>query len=155
MDEFKILTFNIDDLENPEFYRKLPTTETDRYSNCSPQKSLLYQNIKKPNIIIAKPCGLKTTTINVLKATTSDNKFLFSIRKFRQLGDRTHVIIYCVDIKDGNIIRNIYYTSRSEIGSWRYCTIREGDNAYDKGANYVCTTYAHIQIQKFIYDVYS
>jgi hypothetical protein len=153
MDKFKILTFDIAALENPEFYIKLPTTETDLYSNCSPKKSLLYRNIEKPNIIIAKPCGLNTTTINVLKAKTSKHNFLFSIRKFRQLGDRTHVIIYCVDKKDGNITRNIYYTSRSEIGSWRYCTIREGDDNYDKGANYVCTTYAHIQIQKFIYDM--
>lgn len=150
--EIKVLSYEV--LNNPIRYIKIPNR--DNYSTCmrDPPLALLYEKIDLPKRRYAISCRLKAgRPLKVLHVTCGREKNLwFSIRKFIERGRRLHVVIYCTDEITGEITRNIYYTSQSEVGAWRYCTIR-GDGGYNKGIDYVSTTYVHIQVQKFIREV--
>ena len=88
--------------------------------------------------------GLKDKTNNpVLKYK---DKSIFSIRRFEKEGNRYHVTIYC--FKMGNVLdyeRFVLYTSTSEGLFWRFCALRD-DGQYDKGFNYVTTTFINMDL---------
>lgn len=108
------------------------------------------------NIKIANPINKKNPEeVDYLVVTNTEghNRFVFSIRKFlKTRQDRRHVIIYCYDIEKEELSRHIYYTSLSEGKFWRYCLLRKLDNAYEKGINYVTTSFIDINLQKFIFE---
>jgi hypothetical protein len=153
-ENFEINVVRLDIINDPTRYKQIPNR--DEYSTCmrDPPLALLYEKVDLPNRRFAIPCRLiEGRPLKVLHVTHGrDINLWFSIRKFIYSGKRLHVVIYCTNEKNGEITRNIYYTSQSEVGAWRYCTIRD-DGGYDKGIDYVSTTYVHIQVQKFIHEV--
>lgn len=81
------------------------------------------------------------------------NIFYFSIRKFYKRNkdpNRLLVIIYCNNIITGEVKRNTYYTSISDGSYWRFCVKRDDSNSFEKGYNYISSTFCNIYIQKFI-----
>ena len=109
-----------------------------------------FSNTFKNTLKTIEPMGLKDKTNNpVLKYK---NKSIFSIRRFEeQENDRYHVIIY--NFKMGNKLdyeRIVLYTSKSEGLFWRLCGLRD-DGGYDKGFNYVTTTFVNMDLQLFLF----
>jgi hypothetical protein len=86
---------------------------------------------------------------------TGGLKYIFTLAKIESLNGRLHAIVYCTDLsstKSFNVTKNKYYESRSDGHMWRYCTI-DNDDVYYKGYDYVSTSFIHIQLQKYLFDV--
>jgi hypothetical protein len=108
-----------------------------------------YSNTLKNTLRIVEPIGLidKTNT----PFLRYKDKSIFSIRRFEKEGNRYHVTIYC--FKMGNVLdyeRFVLYTSTSEGLFWRFCGLRS-NGGYDKGFNYVTTTFINMDLQLFLF----
>jgi hypothetical protein len=108
----------------------------------------------KKNIKIASPDQKKNRGVEYLSVTDKESipKFVFSIRRFEKTtSGRLHMTIYCYDIQEDKLSRHIYYTSLSEGRFWRLCVYRREDGGYEKGSNYVTTSFIDMELQKFIF----
>lgn len=115
----------------------------------------LYINNPEPNYKIKIPTGLKSgEEIYFLKYSRSETDYkdalIFSISRFYKRGDRTHVIIYSNDRKTGEITRFECYSSISDGSFWRFCVKNDDGDKYDKGYNYISTTFINIYLQRYI-----
>ncbi len=113
--------------------------------------------IKKiePNYKIKVPNGLKSSeNIYFLKCSRSltDNTdvLMFSISRFYKRGDRTHVVIYSNDRKTGEITRFVCYSSISDGSFWRLCIKNDSTDRYEKGYNYISSSFMNIYLQEYI-----
>lgn len=116
----------------------------------------LYINNKDANYKIKIPTGLKLgQKICFLKYSRSlsddADALIFSISKFYKRGDRTHVIIYSNDRKTGEITKFECYSSISDGSFWRFCVKDDDEDKYDKGYNYISSTFINIYLQQYIY----
>lgn len=116
---------------------------------------ILYISKTEPNYKIKIPTGLKLDEkIYFLKYSRSltDDKdaLIFSISRFYKRGERTHVIIYSNDRKTGEITRFECYSSISDGSFWRFCVKNDDGDKYDKGYNYISSTFINIYLQKYI-----
>jgi hypothetical protein len=77
-----------------------------------------------------------------------NERISFVIRKVYKVKKRTHIILYsCKDGEDPK--RFEIYASTSNLNFFRLCF--QNENKYDKGLNYVSTTFINIELQRFIY----
>ena len=115
--------------------------------------------IKKtePTYKIKIPVGLKSghsiPFLSWTKSSTSNDQYQFSISRFykkRRDDGRTHVVLYCNYRKNGDTKRFECYSSVSDGSFWRFCVKDNRAERYDKGYNYVTTTFINIYLQKFI-----
>lgn len=108
-----------------------------------------FSNTLKNTLRTIEPDGLEDKKNNpILKYK---DKSIFSIRRFEKEGNRYHVTIYC--FKMGDVLyyeRFVLYTSTSEGLFWRFCGLRD-DGGYDKGFNYVTTTFINMDLQLFLF----
>jgi hypothetical protein len=77
-------------------------------------------------------------------------QLIFSIRRFLQRQNYNHVIIYCYDSINKNTTRHEYYASHSQLSFFRYCIERKTYGGYEKGFNYISSTFINMDLQKFI-----
>jgi len=75
----------------------------------------------------------------------------FTIRKIYYVNDRTHVVLYSCKSNE-NAKRIELYTSKSNLGFFRLCILDPVGEKYEKGYNYISTTFINLSLQKFIYD---
>lgn len=113
--------------------------------------------IKKiePNYKIKIPTKLIGQQIPILtykKSSTENDMYQFTISRFYSREDetRTHVVLYCNDILTGEITRFECYASKSDGSFWRFCVKDDNEDRYDKGYNYITTTFINIYLQRFI-----
>ncbi len=111
----------------------------------------------EPNYKIKIPIGLKSGRkvpfLTWTKSSDPVDMYQFSISRFYKKSinsDRIHVVIYCNYIKSGEITRFECYSSISDGSFWRFCVKDNNAERYDKGYNYVTTTFINIYLQKFI-----
>ena len=98
------------------------------------------------------PVGLKVAS-DFINCLEYDNKLQFSIKQFYKksgIDDRLHVIICCNNLITKTIETLNYYTSNSDGSFWRFCIQIAGQ--YDKGYNYISTTFINIYLQRFIFE---
>lgn len=91
--------------------------------------------------------------MKILSYNSSSEKFYFFIRRFYKLRrnqDRVYVIMYSNDRSTGDIKRFEYYRSTSDGYFWRLCIKRDDDESFDKGFNYISSTFVNMNIQHFI-----
>jgi len=103
---------------------------------------------------IVDPVGFKGKKINAI--VFPKDKLIFSIRRFEKVGRHNHVIVYCHELSSIpgkiTITRHTYYQSVSDGNFWRYCVTLPGEDKYDKGYNYVATTFINIDLQSFLFN---
>lgn len=102
----------------------------------------------------AIPIGLKKES-NIHSYLEYNNELEFSIRRFykkSRSNDRLFVIIYCYDKENNEFETLNYYTSISDGSFWRFCVQLDDENPYDKGYNYISTTFINIYLQRFILE---
>ena len=169
-DIYEISILNLDRLNDVTYYSKtnLGVAELDDFSFCQDidvsGRKLFFQKNENSKIKYSIPCGLKRSEtdsskrlpLSFLHVTYNDTIMTFTIRKFRILkrdSDRLHAIVYCNNQSTGEFYRNIYYTSKSEGNIWRYCTTIRNDRdiIYNKGRDYISTTFVHVQLQKLLF----
>lgn len=78
---------------------------------------------------------------------------IFSIRGFFKLKnkeDRLFVSIFGNDVLIGACERFLCYASISDGSFWRFCIKDDTEERFDKGYNYVSSTFINIYLQKFI-----
>jgi hypothetical protein len=118
-----------------------------------------YRKKDDPNFTLIKPTGqLESNKLFYLKYYKDDkdkypNKFLqFSISHFYQLtiNKRIHVIIFCNDHETGFRSAFTCYTSISDGSFWRYCIKDSTMERYEKGYNYISSSFINIYLQRFI-----
>jgi hypothetical protein len=130
----------------------LPKDNCERINN-SEYKFFFY---KLGNIRIVEPIGVKS--MSNISCLCYNNKLYFSIRRLYSFEDhgieRKHVVIYCYDSETDKFIRSTYYKSFSDGGFWRYCIKRKNKNEYEKGYDYISSSFINIYLQNYI-DVYS
>jgi WW domain len=110
------------------------------------------------DIIVAYPDGKKVEgTVNALYCINDDGSALvFSIRRFfekdrpRDKGGRLHIVVYCYNTETQILRRSVYYSSISDGSFWRYCITYP--RRYDKGINYISTTFINVELQKFLFN---
>lgn len=117
--------------------------------------NLYYIKKIEPNYKIKVPNGLKSgENIYFLKysrsLTDDTDALMFSISRFYKRGDRTHVIIYSNDRKTGEITRFECYSSISDGSFWRFCVKDDSRDRYEKGYNYISSTFINIYLQEYI-----
>ena len=113
--------------------------------------------IKKiePNYKIKIPNGLKSNeNIYFLKysrsLTDETDALVFSISRFYKRNDRKHVVIYSNDRKTGEITRFECYSSISDGSFWRFCVKDDSVDRYEKGYNYISSSFINIYLQEYI-----
>jgi len=131
--------------------------QSDSYKNVEFYKGIIRKKgLKDIEFNCVVPLKLDSDQILIL---SYKNKLFFSIRKFYEVNDRTHVVVYCYNSEDEKTTRNVYYTSKSDGSFWRYCIKREEKskdgtnipvNQYAKGYSYVSSTFVNIYLQEFI-----
>jgi hypothetical protein len=86
---------------------------------------------------------------SIIFSTNEDNTeyLIFSIFNMYFNLDRLFASVFCYDVKNKTLSKNYYYTSKSELGMWRYCTYRLYTHL-NKGYNYVSTTAINLELQK-------
>ena len=141
---------NLDDkLLETEYYKVDLTMYNKKELSNGANYYERFSNTFKNTLRTIEPIGLKDKTNNpILKYK---DKSIFSIRRFEKEGNRYHVTIYC--FKMGNVLdyeRFVVYTSTSEGLFWRFCALRD-DGKYDKGFNYVTTTFINMDLQLFLF----
>lgn len=123
-----------------------------------------YYRLTEPKYKISQPLEYTYTTST---STGTNIEFLrykrnpldqldsinFSIRKFYKLKkepSRIYVVMYGSDRKTGQFERFECYTSISDGSFWRFCVKADGEERFDKGYNYISSTFINIYLQKFI-----
>ena len=137
-------------LAETEYFRVILTMYDKKELSNGANYYERYSTSEKNTLRTIEPMGLKDKTNNpVLKYK---DKSIFSIRRFEeQENDRYHVIIYNFKIGDElDYERIVLYTSKSEGLFWRFCGKRY-DGKYDKGFNYVTTTFVNMDLQLFLF----
>ncbi len=88
------------------------------------------------------------------KSSDPNDYLQFSIKKFyKGLDGRTRVVIYCNDHKKNERNKFECYSSISDGSFWRYCVHDSNDYPrYQKGYNYVSSTFINIYLQQFIFS---
>ena len=117
--------------------------------------NLYYIKKIEPNYKIKVPNGLKSgENIYFLKCSRSltddTDALIFSISRFYKRGDRTHVVIYSNDRKTGEITRFECYSSISDGSFWRFCVKDDSTDRYEKGYNYISSSFMNIYLQEYI-----
>jgi hypothetical protein len=123
-------------LQDVYYYRKLEPN----YKICEPQLYTYEENCIEFLSYKRNPTD-KLDCIN------------FSIRKFYKLKkeqSRIYVVIYGNDRKTGQFERFECYTSISDGSFWRFCVKLDGEEKFNKGYNYISSTFINIYLQKFI-----
>jgi len=117
--------------------------------------NIFYVKKIEPNYKIKIPNELKSgENIYFLRYSRSfiddTDAQIFSISRFYKRGERTHVVIYSNDIKTGEITRLECYSSISDGSFWRLCVKDDFINRYEKGYNYISSSFINIYLQKYI-----
>jgi hypothetical protein len=130
----------------------LPKDNCERINNS--EYNFFFYKLDKIRII--EPVGIKS--MSNISCLCYNNKLYFSIRKLYSFEDhdieRKHVVIYCYDSETDKFIRSTYYKSFSDGGFWRYCIKRKNKNEYEKGYDYISSSFINIYLQNYI-DAYS
>lgn len=139
-------------------YTKFKTEKLEELKKNYTKDIDYYTKKTEPNYKIKIPVGLKPEKKDIYFLSWTKNlhdtkdQYQFSISRFykRHLNDRIHVVIYCNYRKDGSITRFECYSSKSDGSFWRYCVKDDVYERYEKGYNYITTTFINIYLQKFI-----
>jgi len=118
----------------------------------------IFIGIKDKNLVIVYPKNklgniIPFNLLSYQKSSEDFDRLYFFIRRFYILNtdsDRVFVIMYCTDRLTGNIERFEYYRSKSDGFFWRLCIKRDDIEVFDKGFNYISSTFVNIHIQNFI-----
>ena len=117
-----------------------------------------YTRTTGTTIYISKPDGKYESEgipyINYYKNLESkDPTYVYSIRsiKINSEGRKLYKLVVD-DLENGKVKPIWYYTSRSEGGFLRLCAQRS-DGKYDKGFDYVSTTFVNIYLQESIFEI--
>ncbi len=143
-------------------------TATVAYSNSnintwtSESGTTYFTKYSDPKYLIVKPDDIdykysENSIISYLKYQKSSDPYdylQFSIKKFYKGGDgRTRVVIYCNNHKTNIRTKFECYSSISDGSFWRYCVHDSNDyHRYQKGYNYVSSTFINIYLQQFIFS---
>lgn len=114
-----------------------------------------YKKKDNNNVKIAYPDNIKesSSTIDALKYEDTESVLIFSIRRFYKLksdSSRIHVVVYSSNEKTNDFTRFECYTSVSDGSFWRFCVKADREERYDKGYNYISSTFINIYLQKYI-----
>lgn len=117
--------------------------------------TFVYKISGAPNKYIAEPSSYINNSVPIQALDFVEEQIIFSIRRFEwfklNADIRNHVIVYAHDYKNQILYRNVYYTSHSNGSFWRYCTKDSGSH-YEKGYNYVVTTFINANLQNFLFE---
>ena len=108
------------------------------------------------DIKVIKPINKKNEVeITILEYKNKYILLYFSIKKFF-LDDekRIIVVIFVYNPNDitNNYFVNMYYTSNSNSFLWRYLLLNGRSSPYEKGYNYLSSSFVNMDIQKYIYS---
>jgi hypothetical protein len=121
----------------------------------------IYQINDVNRYIICKPSGYLSGDFRFLSyiwylvyTYNERNKLIFSIRKFYKLkndpSNRKFVVIYSYNTETRETKRFQCYTSISDGSFWRLCIKDDSIERFDKGYNYISSTFININLQQFI-----
>lgn len=125
-------------------------TENITEFNIHGKEKNMYSH-KTDDKIISIPHNLKNkiNTVTYLKYEKNEEIIYFSIRRFYNHNKRLTVLIY--SYKPGSpLTRSKYYTSKSDGSFWRYCIKDDDSNRFNKGYNYISSTFINLYLQHFI-----
>lgn len=111
-----------------------------------------YWIVDNKMIIVPSPTSWKSEYKVVNAIQFPDEKLIFSIRKFEERNNRIYVKIYCHNYETNEISNDYFYSSKSDGYFWRYCFMHPSGGVFDKGYNYVTTTFVNMKLQEFIFD---
>ena len=119
------------------------------------EDNIYYVKKTEPKYKIKIPIGLKSSeNIYFLKysrsLTDDTDALIFSISRFYKRGERTHVVIYSNDKKTGETTRFECYSSISDGSFWRFCVKDNSADRYEKGYNYISSSFINIYLQEYI-----
>lgn len=116
-------------------------------------KDIYFNKLNKKIKITKSDSLIDINNLYVLKYYKNNDDLndylLFSINNFSIVFNRLHVVLYVNEIKTGLYQKVEYYTSISDGSFWRIC-VKSDPNGYEKGYDYLTTTFININLQKFI-----
>lgn len=151
---FNIIYFYINQMSDPNDFTTPDISLTDfTLDSTLDITSGVYVNRTNPHYKIAQPVNYKYVVPNQICILRYKDYLNFSIREFyirKTERDRKHVVIASNNFRTGEIKRIEFYASKSDGSFWRFCIKHPDIEVFDKGYNYISSTFINIYLQKFI-----